>query len=1122
MFCKQCGFDSPEDMKFCGQCGSSLMSSCPKCSAENPGNFKYCGYCATALQQSETTESDKFPDNVIDIRQQGAERRQLTVLFCDLVGSSTLSEKIDPEELRDIMRDYRHTCDEVIRRFSGHVAQYLGDGILTYFGFPQAHEDDACRAVQTGVELIKSMAQLNIRLEQTMGIKLSIRVGIHTGLVVVGEIGDGDKRSLALGQTPNIAARLQDLATANGIVISADTFRLVDNRFECDSLGEHQLKGFSRPFTLYRVLKEFETYQQSLSINVRGQAPIIGREQESALLMDRFSQAQTGSGQVVLLSGEAGIGKSRLAQLLRENIADQPHYLLESGGSPYYQNSYLHCAMQLFREYLELDDSKNPEKKFNELESFLVQHGLPPQETLPLIAELLSIPLPDNSYEEPQLTPVQKKQKTLESLLALGMAMAEKKVVVIIVEDLHWVDPTTLDLLSMFIDQAPTTNSFLLFTYRMEFTPPWVRRSHITQISVNRFTREQTATMIKWIAKDKNLPHELVTELINKTDGTPLFVEELTKMVLESNLVLEAEDHFKLATPLESLAIPSTLQDSLMARLDRLGPNKELAQLSATLGREFSYSLLKAVAPKSDVSLENRLAHLVYAEVLYKKGLPPNAQYTFRHALLHELAYQSLLRKTRQKYHRRIAVTLFEQFPEMVQENPELAAYHCTEAGDFTEAAKYWLQAGKSSIKRSTNTDAIVHLNRALDALKHLPESKSTSEIELSIQASLGLAHMLSNGYAAPEVEKAYGRAYSLCRNFGETSSIFPVLCGLWEYYVVRAEFDTAQKLASQQHKIAKLSSDHVFIMEAQRSMGGTLFWRGQLSDSFQYLKAGFRLESSENKRRISTQTYSQDTEVANLANASVVLWLQGHPDQALGKAQQAVALADELSHPFSSAYAHSFCAFLHQLRGDHLGLKKEAEKIIMVSDTYEFGYWKTVGKMLLSLALMHLHQDNKYITAFEDALEQYKNTGSRLALTYFQCLLAQSYCLVERYQQAYDIIVTTINSMTSNSERFFEAELYRVKAESLLGMGPENIELAQQSLHKALDIAIQQKAWGLKLRAVTTATRIDYSLNQSQQAIKALEDVLSHFSEGFNSKDLVIANSLLDSLHEDNKIIAT
>ena len=575
MQCEQCGFSNPEGMRFCGQCGRTLTIVCNQCQKQNPGYFKFCGFCAAEFnnlgaskkQSSAETTSPKEPlsqarsDHLKQEIKHGAERRQITVLFCDLVGSSALSEDIDPEDLRDIMGDYRNTCDAVVHKFNGHVAQYLGDGILTYFGFPTAHEDDARRAVQTGLDLISAMDLLNEFLKSQFGITLSIRVGIHTGLVVVGEISDGDKRSLALGETPNIAARLQDMATPNSIVISSATHRLTQRNFEYQSLGEHQLKGFSRPFTLYKAVKEFDANQQRRKFAKRGKTPLIGREQESALLLDRLQQAKDSVGQVVLLSGEAGIGKSRLAQFVHEHVLNEPHFLFEIFGSPYYQNSYLHCALQMVRRYLHLDGKSN-EKKLQLLEAVFSRYRLPLEEKIPFFADLLSIPLPEDRYQEIPLTPVQKKQKTLETFLTLGVSAAKHKPVVIIAEDLHWVDPTTLDLIGMFIDQVPTTNIFLLLTHRMEFTPPWTPRSHMTQISVNRLTREQTANMVKWLGNNKELPNELVKEITNKTDGTPLFVEELTKMVLESDLLIEDENEYKLASPLSSLAIPSTLQDS--------------------------------------------------------------------------------------------------------------------------------------------------------------------------------------------------------------------------------------------------------------------------------------------------------------------------------------------------------------------------------------------------------------------------------------------------------------------------------------------------------------------------------------------------------------------------------
>ncbi|WP_455204693.1 adenylate/guanylate cyclase domain-containing protein [Kaarinaea lacus] len=1123
MRCKKCGFDNPLQMKFCGQCANPLTVQCPKCNGENPGNFKFCGFCAADLTSSANTplpshgktSTENDGANHHDTVCQDAERRQLTVLFCDLVGSSTLSEEIDPEDLRDIMREYRHTCDKVVQKFNGHVAQYLGDGILTYFGFPSAHEDDARRAVQTGLELIQAMDVLNQRLQQqNSDLNLAIRIGIHTGLVVVGEIGDGDKRSLALGETPNIAARLQNLATPNAIVISADTHRLTNGSFECVCMGDHELKGFSRPFTLFQVVKEETEHKIARKKAPRGQTPLIGREQESALLRDRLAQAKNGTGQVVLLSGEAGIGKSRLAQFVRDTSAEEPHFLFEMYGSPYYQNSYLYCAVQLMRRYLELD-GKTHEEKVTELETVFGRYGLNTQELVPIFAEILAITIPEDRYPVVGFTPVQKKQKTLETFLTLGMSMAMQKPVVIIAEDLHWFDPTTLDLLGMFIDQVPTANIFLLLTYRMEFTPPWTPRSHITQISVNRLTRDQTAIMVKWLANNKTLPKELVTEIINKTDGTPLFVEELTSMVLNSELLMETEHHFQLASPLSSLSIPATLQDSLMARLDRLGPNKELAQLSATLGREFSYELLRAVSPPKETSFETRLAHLVYSELLYQHGVPPQASYTFRHALVHELAYQSLLKKTRQHYHHHIAQTLANQFPEIVEENPEIMAHHCTEAGDFKDAVRYWLQSGKTAIQRSANTDAVVHLKKALDTLKLLPESVMTAEYELAIQAALGLANTLSKGYAAPEVEKAYARAYSLCRMIGETQSTFPALCGLWEYYVVRAELTTAEELANQLLNIAKQTSDPVLTYEAKRAMGGTLFWRGQLESAYDYLNSGFESNAAGQAKRISTQTFVQDTEVANLSNTACVLWLLGYPDKALEKGKLAVQLAETLSHPFSLAYANTFYAFVYQLRGDYLSVKKEAEKILSISDTYEFSYWSTIGKMMHSMAHMILHQDNQYIIAFEEALQEYKNTGSNLALSYFQTLLAQSFSFAGRYSQAYDLIDDAIAQLEIHKEHFYQSELFRVKAEIILAA--DQLETsAEENLNKAISLAREQKARSLELRASTDLSRLWQSQGKLEPALSLLANALSQIKEGYKCKDWLSADILLSNLKDE------
>ena len=528
-----------------------------------------------------------------------AERRQLTVLFCDLVDSTVLASQLDPEELREVVRAYQETCAKVIARFEGHIAQYLGDGLLVYFGYPLAHEDDAQRAVRAGLGMVEALGQLNTRLAQERGVHLAVRLGIHTGLVVVGEMGGGTRQEqLALGETPNLAARLQGIAAPNTLVISAATLQLLGGFFACQSLGTSLLKGLAQPLEVYQVLYESMARSRLEAAGSTGLTPLVGREQEVALLRERWAQVKDGLGQVVLLSGEAGIGKSRLVQVLKEQVAAEPQaWLTPCQCSPYYQNTALYPMIDLLeRVALRFEREESPQQKLSKLEGFLVQYGLPLAEAVPLFAALLSLPLTAD-YAPLTMSPEQQKQKTLHALLTILLRIAAQQPVLFVMEDLHWVDPSTLEFLSLLVDQGPTARILALLTFRPDFSPPWTGRSHLTQVTLPRLPRRQAAEMTGRVAHGKALPAEVVEQVVAKTDGVPLFVEELTKMVLESGLLQEREERYELTGPLPPLAIPTTLHDSLMARLDRLATVKALAQLGATLGREFSYDLAAGRLP---------------------------------------------------------------------------------------------------------------------------------------------------------------------------------------------------------------------------------------------------------------------------------------------------------------------------------------------------------------------------------------------------------------------------------------------------------------------------------------------------------------------------------------------
>ena len=722
---------------------------------------RYPGEHPLTLQAQQTTQSEP----PLEARHTpAAERRQLTVLFCDLVDSTALAGRLDPEDYREVVRAYQDTCAAIIQRFAGHIAQYLGDGLLVYFGYPQAHEDDAQRAVRTGLGFVEAMETLNSYLGQQHGVRLAVRVGIHTGLVVVGEIGGGGRQEpLALGDTPNIAARLQGLAAPDTVVISAATQRLIQGYFTCQALGAQTLKGVAMPLQVYQVVRATEVQQRFDVAAARGLTPLVGREHEVGLLRERWAQVQVGRGHIVVLSGEAGIGKSRLVQAVQDEIIDAAALRIEYRCSPYHQHSALYPVIAHLERVLAWRQDETPAERLCKLEEALQPYPLPLAEVVPLLAALLSLPLPDERYPPLTLTPQRQKQKTLEALLTWLLVLTEQQPVLFVVEDLHWIDPSTLGFLTLLVDQGPTARLLALLTCRPEFQPPWGLRTHLTPIALQRLPQAQIEVMVVQVTGGKALPPAVLQHVVTKTDGVPLFVEELTKTVLESGLLRETEEHYELTGPLPPLALPTTLHDSLMARLDRLATVKAVAQLGAVLGRTFSYDLLRAVTLLDKVSLQQALTRLVDAELLYQRGIPPQATYLFKHALIQEAAYQSLLKSMRQQFHQRIAQVLETRFPTAVETQPGLVAQHYTTAGCTEQAVIYWQRAGEQASERSANLEAISHCTTGIELLQTLPATPERTQQSLTLYIALGAALQMARGNAAPKVEQAYTRAYALC-----------------------------------------------------------------------------------------------------------------------------------------------------------------------------------------------------------------------------------------------------------------------------------------------------------------------------------------------------------------------
>jgi TOMM system kinase/cyclase fusion protein len=1041
-----------------------------------------------------------------------AERRQLTVMFCDLVDSTALAARLDPEDLREVVRAYQETSAAVIQRFGGYIAQYLGDGLLVYFGYPQAHEDDAQRAVRAGLGLVAAMGELNARLTRHTGVRLAVRIGIHTGLVVVGEMGGGSRQEqLALGETPNVAARIQGLAAPDTVTISSATFRLVQGYFTCQDLGSHLLKGLGAPLQVYRILGESAAQSRLEVAEASGFTPLVGRESEVALLLARWVQSQDGRDQVILLRGEAGIGKSRLVEVLSERVRREGASRLAFRCSPYYHNSALYPVIDHLQRFLQWQRDDVPEAQLDTLERALRTSRLPLEEVVPLFAALLSVPLPER-YPPLNLTPQQQRQKTQEALVAWLLAEAERQPVLAVWEDLHWADPSTLEVVGLVLDQVPTARMLTLLTCRPEFRPPWSSQAPVTQVILNHLGQTQIEAMLVHLTSGKTLPAAVVQQVVAKTDGIPLFVEELVKMILESGLVREEADRYGLTGPLPPLAIPSTLHDSLMARLDRLSAARDLAQLGAVLGREFAYELLQAISPLNETTLQQGLAQLVDAELVYQRGLPPRSRYVFKHALIQDAAYQSLLRSTRQRYHQRTAQVLEAQFPETVETQPELVAHHYTEASLTEHAIAYWQRAGQRASERSAYVEAISHFTKGIEVLQALPDFTARAQRELDLQIALGQAFTATKGQAAPEVGHTYSRARELCRQVGETPQLFRALWGLWYFHVVRAELQTARKLSEELLTLAQHLQDPVYLQEVHFTLGSTLLYLGEFPLSREQWEQSLALYDPQ-QHHAHAVLFGWDLGVFGRAQVPHALWSLGYPDQALVMSREALTLAQELSHPFSLAVALDYAAMLHQFRREPQAVHERAEAAIALCTEQGFAYYLAWGMTMQGWARVAQNQDKGGMTQIRRGLAALRATGAALRLPYYLALLTEVCGQTGQAAEGLTLLAEALTQVHKTSESQTEAELHRLKGELLLSLSADNQAEAEACFHQALAVARRQQAKSLELRAAMSLSRLWQQQGKRTEAHQLLAEIYGWFTEGFDTADLQDAKTLLEEL---------
>jgi class 3 adenylate cyclase len=1037
---------------------------CSQCGSVNPAGFKFCGNCGMSLAAS--AETILRPTAASATPAAAAERRQLTVMFCDLAGSTELSDRLDPEELREIIGDYQRMAGTVIDKFDGYIAQYLGDGLLVYFGFPKAHEDAPRRAVHAGLgilDVIKSMgAERDLRL--------GVRIGIHTGEVVTGEVGHGvSQEQLALGQTPNLAARLQAAADVDTVLISGTTHRLVQDFFACEPRGTQSLKGLSRPVETFRVLRDSGVRTQFERAAETGLAPLIGRDHELRLLQEAYGRAANGAPQVVVIEALPGIGKSRLLRALRDAVVTPSVAWWQAGCSPYASDTSFFPLIELVENAMGASRDASAGEKLAAAERWLDRYGLASPDSLALIGSLLSL-TSQTGVLAGEVTPQREKAQIVE-LLRTAIAEAARDIpLVVAFEDLHWMDPSTLDFLRSLVVSPPPAKVLLILTSRPSFTAPWSRTS-VTHLTLEHLLPEAAAALTRQVA-GLTVPDAVVKQIIEKTDGVPLFVEELTRMVVESGQLQPDAGRYVLTAPLSSLQIPATLQDSLMARLDRLHDLKEVAQLASVLGREFSFELLAESYPDTP-NLQSRLEGLVEAGLLFQEGSALPARFLFKHALLQDAAYGSLLKSKRRQHHERVAMALERKFPALIEVRPELAAHHFTEAHLPAPAIRYWQRAGEIALARSANIEAINHLNRALALLEELPPGLDRDRQELVLQTTLCPALNTTRGYASPDVERAFARAREICDAIGEVPELFWIIRAQWAFHIVRGELARTEDIGEQLLRIAIAKDSALMRYEAHYALATVKFWRadftGSLSHFDRVLELGFLRD------RTSLRYTGQHTGVLALAQLSWLRWVQGAPDDARRRSREAVDLANEISHPLSVTMALFFSIWVHQFLRERDVVRERASDVITRSREQGL-FYELLGNLFIgwsmtadSIAGSPADTDaEEGIQLIRQCLDMNRASGARLAHTYYLSLLLDVYISRGKIAEGRQVLDEALATVAATGETFWLAELHRLAGELELTSAaePSGLAAARASFREAQALAHEQGARALEDRA--------------------------------------------------------
>ena len=1108
MECATCNASFADGSKFCERCGTALARPCAACGNENSAKASFCANCGARLATSSATSSTPAGETASKKSPtDSAERRQLTVMFCDMVGSSALSTRLDPEAQRDVVSAFQAACAAEIGRLDGMVAQYLGDGVLAYFGYPAAHEDDAERAVRAGIAILENMKTL----QPTLNLTVQARVGIASGVVVVGDLvrGGMTQENAAIGETTNLAARLQGLADSDTVVISDDTYKLVGKLFRYRDLGDHNVKGFPQPVRVRRVLglggieSRFEARRRSADVG-----PLIGRDEEFELLARRWQQVAQGAGRVVLITGEAGIGKSRLTLALQDLVTSESTTQLTYHCSPYHQDSSLHPIIgHLLRAAgIERDDSANA--KLDKLAALLGQTSEQLEEDLPLFAALLAIPGGDRC-PLPKLTPSQLKERMLSALVDHLRRLCSRRPVLVLFEDLHWIDPTSLELLSRIIDQAPEMRCLLLATARPEFASPWPSHRHISTIGLTRFDRTEAENLITALTGGRQMPSEVLVQLLDRTDGVPLFIEELTKTVVESGLLREDDNRYELTGPLSPLAIPSTLHASLLARLDRVAAVKNVAQIGATIGREFSYALVAASAGMPDHEVQAGLQQLVDSGLVFRRGVPPDAKYRFKHALVQDAAYDSLVRSRRQHLHSSIARALEERFPEIVAREPEVLANHFTQAAAAEPAIEYWRKGGELALRRSAIAEAVSHFTKGIELIKKLPPSADRDRKELDLLLPLAPAMSAMKGFAAPETIIVMSRARELLGNSGTLVEQMSVLTGLYFVHFMHGpDFHKALDVAQQCLTLATNHKHAEATAQAHRFIGQALWYRGEFTESRRHLEQCISLAGDARPSELRFSLSSNG--LGALCFLSLGLQVLGSFEES------AAAIAHALNHasdPLTKAQAMIGDILRVVLGADPAQARVSADDLLAYSLDHRLAYFEQWARFHQGHRLIEKGDPGRRIEMMTKSIEAARKIGCDLFAPMHLALLSTVQADSGDLHGALASLTEAIERAARSLERYFEPELHRLRGELLLRLGNSD---GERSLLRALTLARAQQARVWEVRAATSLAQHWIPAGKRADARDLLAPAVGQLTHGRQEfLDLKRARTVLATLTE-------